>query len=825
MAPKPVRFVVLFLLFCAHPLQGQVPYASGELQLALEKLTVLGSVLYVSAHPDDENTAYLATMAKAHHLRTGYLALTRGEGGQNLIGPEQGEALGVIRTEELLGARRIDGAEQFFTRAIDFGYTKSTDEALAFWGKEEILSDIVWVIRSFRPDVIVTRFTPERGGHGHHTASAVLADEAYRAAADSGRFTEQLRFVRPWHARRIVWNVFRFSDRPGETAQAPSVTEDLGVFSPLLGLSMGEVAGRSRSMHRSQGFGAMERRGIWTNSFEHVDGDTARQTLLDGIDLSWNRVPGGRPVGKLLRQAADSFDHRNPSTILPLLLEALHLVDHLRDDPWISVKRRELVDAILGATGLWVEAIAAADRAVAGTAVDVELTVLNRSTVDVRLERFGMTYAGEDTLLDRAAELNRPLVVSLRADLPDTLAPSQPYWLVDEPLRGRYRVRELQQIGRPQNDPVLQASVVLRIAGRRVAVETPVRYRRVDPARGERSSPFAVVPPVSVSVNDPVVVSVGGQEKELSVVVSGALAAVAGTVRLHLPSGWTASPAFQEVRVDTLARERTVTFRLTPGEGARPGMVAAEIQVGDRRYDRALRSISYDHIEPQVLFEPARARLLPLDLRTAGTHLGYIVGSGDAIPDLLGQLGYTVELLSDAELETGDLGRFDAIVAGVRAYNVRPALRSANHRLMEYIHAGGRYIVQYVTMQELDIKEIGPYPFSVSRSRVSVEDAPVTFLEPAHPLLTDPNPITAEDFQGWVQERGLYFAGEWDPRYETPLASNDPGEAPLAGGLLFGRYGKGYFVYSGYSWFRQLPAGVPGAFRLFVNLLSQEVGS
>ena len=818
------RIVPLILLLAMWlPLRGQVPYGASELQLALQKLNVLGSVLYISAHPDDENTALLASMAKDRHLRTGYLSITRGEGGQNLIGPEQGDALGIIRTQELLAARRIDGAEQFFTRAIDFGYSKSTEETLAMWGREEILSDVVWVIRRFRPDVIITRFTPERGGHGHHTASAELAYEAFRASADSARFPEQLRFVRPWQARRIFWNVFRFSRGSGDQVVGPALIEELGNYSPLLGLSMGEVAGRSRSMHKSQGFGAMEIRGTWTNAFQFVDGDTTLGDLMGDIDISWNRIQRGDEVGKLLRQAADSFDQRQPSSVLPLLMEAGHLLEHLPQNPWIDVKRTELKDAILGCTGVWVDAVAASDRVVAGSSLEVTATVLNRSNTEVRLDRVGVTFLGADSVAGRWAPSNVPLDVRLRVTLPDSLPPTQPYWLTLPREQGKYAVQDPLQIGEAQAPPVLRAEVELTLQDRRLVVDTPVRHRWVDPARGELYRPLVIVPPLSLSLKDDVVLSVAGGRAEVAVIVSNAVPGIEGTVTLETPHGWSMVPGAETVRFDSNITDQTVVFHLTPGTGATDGWIRASVSARGRTYTSSLRSISYDHFESQTFFEPAQARLLNLVLRTNGKRLGYIEGSGDQIPRLLSQIGYTVELLSDEYLETGDLGEYDVIVAGVRAYNVRPVLRSSNHRLMDYVKEGGRYVVQYVTRQELDIKDLGPYPFTVSRGRVSREDAPIDILQPDHPLLRNPNVITGDDFQGWIQERGLYFAGDWDPRYETVLASHDPGEDPLAGGLLYGGYGRGYFVYTGYSWFRQLPAGVPGAFRLFVNLLSQDV--
>ena len=832
-----------------------IPYASGELMLALEKLRTLGSVLYISAHPDDENTAFLATMAKQRHFRAGYLSITRGEGGQNLVGPEQGDILGVIRTQELLGARRIDGAEQFFTRAIDFGYSKSTDETLEFWGKNEVLSDVVRVIRTFQPDVIVARFTPTRGGHGHHTASAVLANESFRAAADPTRFPEQLGDLKPWQAKRLVWNVFRSSRTAAEPPPPGTVSEELGAFSPLLGMSIGELAGKSRSMHKSQGFGALEMRGTVLNWFEHIEGDTARVSLFDGIETSWRRVPGGEDIDALVQEAIGVMDAREPSRLLPSLLKIRAAIGALPPSPWVELKRKEIDEITLASAGLWVDALAAAPEVTPGSAVPLSIMLLNRSSVACGLSGVAVPKAVRDTTIQRKLEPNVPVEVRLSMGIPENQPFSRPYWLDTAAERGHYSVSDARLLGVPESPPPFVAHVRLDFGGHQVDVGVPVRYRWVDPTRGEQYRTLSVVPPVSVSFPAPVIVSPNGQPRSLTLTVRNLSPAVMGAVALRMPPGWSSTPASIPFSFDSALTERPLKFQIRPGPNAERGMAAIEGLVDAARTPaRAVEAagapagavsappgaanttaegtnivsevvrVEYPHIPVQVLVHPARAEVVPLDVRSRAMSVGYIVGAGDEIPAVLGQLGYHVTLLSDEDLETGDLRRFDAIVAGVRAYNTRERLRRSNARLLEYAHGGGRYIVQYNTRQQSDQLQFGPYPFKITSDRVSVEDAPVTLTDPKHPLLSKPNAITAADFEGWVQERGLYFAGDWDARYETPFESHDPGEEPRKGGLLYARHGKGYFVYTGLSFFRQLPSGVPGAYRLFVNLISQDVG-
>jgi len=806
--------------------QPAIAQGEGERRLALRKLSVLASVLYVGAHPDDENTAMLAYLAKERLARTAYLSLTRGDGGQNLIGTEQGELLGLIRTEELLASRRIDGAEQLFTRAIDFGYSKSPEETLAIWGHDAALADVVWAIRSFRPDVIITRFSPNGdGGHGHHTASAILAREAFDAAADPARFAEQLTAVKPWRAKRLLWNAWR---RDGDTRPVVpgTITVDLGTYNPLLGQSYTELAAAGRSMHKSQGFGSRERRGSLPNDLEPVAGDAPVKDLFDGVDTSWGRLPGGAGVGKLLAKAGDGYDAGRPEAVVGPLLEAYDALAVLAADPWVAVKRDDIAAAIRSCTGIWLDASAATPAAVPGGELKVTTTALNRSSERISLKAIalpGARNAGWDgSPLNLAS--NQPVTGDWTLALPPAMAPGQPYWLEQPARGGLYTVADPNLVGRPRTPPAISASFTLAIAGHDITWHVPVVYRWTDPVEGERVRPLTIAPRVIVGVDAPVLVFADDAPKHVRVTVTANAPVAGATARLRLPVGWRAEPDGIAVTLADAGDEKTVEFSVYPTSSPSEGDLEAAVVAGTQTFTRGAVTIDHRHIPVQTVLRPARVRVLRVDLRHDGKRIAYIMGPGDEIPGVLRQLGYEVTLLSDEDLEGGPLDRFDAIVAGVRCYNTRPVLRQAEERLLEYVGNGGTLVVQYNVSRELVTERLGPYPFKVSRDRVTEENAPVELLAPDHPLLSTPNRITAADFAGWVQERGLYFPDGWDPAYQTMIATHDAGEKPLAGGIIFARFGKGAYVYTPLAFFRQLPAGVPGAIRLFANLLAARGG-
>lgn len=804
-----------------------------EIRQALDGLKSVGSVLMIGAHPDDENTAVLAYFARGRNVETGYLSLTRGEGGQNFIGPEQGEKLGVIRTEELLDARRIDGAQQFFSRAIDFGFTKTADETMAKWGRERILGDVVWTIRRFRPDVIILRFsgTP-RDGHGQHQTSAILGREAFSAAADPARFPEQLKEVEPWQAKRLLWNVFTFSPEQEREAAAlgGKVEIDAGDYNPVLGYSYGEIAGMSRSMHRSQAMGSSERRGSMKQMFTTIAGDIAKRDVFEGIDTTWARVPGGSPIAGLIDEAERALTAEHPERVIPALAKARAIMAGLKD-PWAARKLPELDETIALCAGLWVDVSAERATAIPGSKIGINVTALNRGGAEVRLE--SIAWSGTAVTKPDSASIGQPLAhnVAFTRSVPWTLAPdqpyTQPYWLAAPRQGDVYSIPAQDLVGRPENPPVLKARFVFNVGGAGIAIDRPVMNRYVDRARGELVRPLAIIPPVAVSMPQDAVVFVSGAEKAIDIPVRSEAGPVEGSLHLAAPDGWRVSPAEAPFQLGA-GEQKVLSFTVhPPGPADTRVDLRATATVGGRSIGSGVDVIDYEHIPPQTLFPEARSTVVSLAVKNLATKVGYVMGAGDEDPQSLRQIGCDVTLLTADDLARADLSHFDAIVTGVRAWNVRQDLRVNRRRLLDYMENGGTLVVQYNVLEggfgggdPRSLEIIGPYPIKISRERVTVETAPVLFPNPSNPLLQRPNKITENDFAGWVQERGLYFASSWDPRYTPLFETHDPGEKALEGGALVTRYGKGAYVFTACSWFRQLPAGVPGAYRIFANFLS-----
>lgn len=831
-------FVVLLVSATLLHAQPTEVMNAAKLQNSLKKLNTLGSVLYVAAHPDDENTAFIAYCANERLFRATYLSMTRGDGGQNIIGSEQSELLGIIRTQELLAARRTDGGEQMFTRALDFGYSKTPEETFKIWGKDRILADVVWAMRKMRPDVIVTRFpTTGEGGHGHHTASAILAGEAFAAAGDPNRFPEQLKYVKVWQPKRLLWNAWLpiIEARKANPAQFPTI--DLSAYNPLLGKSATELAAESRSMHKSQGFGVSALRGETLNYFEHIAGDSAKGDIFSGVDMTWNRIKGGAEIGKLLDEASKKFQPENPAVILPILVKAYKAMNDVQkatgEDYWIPQKRKELLEVIRSASGMWIEAIAQNQPQQGETGysgvptgtVRIAASIVNRSSASILLKRVLFPFAG-DSVVGKELQRGKFQAITVTKTIPASTPLSQPYWLQNPPEKGTFSVADQALIGQPENKPTLEVSFVVAIGGEEIAFSAPVLHRRTDRVLGELYRPFVIAPPVALNLQQRAFIFADSSSKEVSVLVQANTPKAVGMVRLRLPEGWRATPDNVAFALANKGDEMRAVFMVKPPQvSVNPDEhVVAEASVGTTStttVSKGMTTIAYTHIPAQTIFPDAKARLVRMELRKSVKTIGYIDGASDDVAEYLKQSGFTVTLLSDDEIETGNLSRYDAIVSGIRVYNdnARPRLRQQYRRLMNYVAEGGTMIVQYQLSSGLVTDSIGPYPFTISRDRVTEEDATVKFLKANHPVLTSPNVITAQDFDGWVQERGLYFANKWDDRYETLLSCNDAGEPEKKGGMLLARYGKGAFVYTGYAWFRELPAGVPGAYRLFVNLL------
>jgi LmbE family N-acetylglucosaminyl deacetylase len=827
---------------------------AAQIQLGLRKLGVVGSVLYVAAHPDDENTNLLAYLANEALVRTAYLSLTRGDGGQNLIGPEQGADLGVIRTQELLAARRVDGAEQFFTRARDFGYSKNPEETLRIWGKDAVLADVVWVIRRFRPDIIITRFSPEQSDtHGHHTASARLAVEAFQAAADPNFHPEQLSAdVVPWQATRILWNRSSWSIKPDDD-MSDFMTLDVDAYNPLLGLSYGEMAADSRSMHKSQGFGVARSRQPIIEYFKSIDEENpppkSAYGVLTGIDFSWGRLKGTTAVKRLVERAQREFVAAAPYKLLPTLYQLDKALDDIPDATWRAKKKGEVRDLILACAGLFAEATAADYHVVRGNTVEVTATAINRSPAKLTLRELHVLGAAlvEKPEAPPGTEAGKPAAAAVvpvakalasaevkrLVRVPNDLPLTTPYWLALRPEAGLFQVQDPAMIGLPEAEAPLRVEFVFDSGernGHPLTVTRPVTFKWTDPVAGELYRPVEVTPLVSLRPQAAVQVFPNGEARTLTVRLVAAAPAVAGTVRPEVPAGWTATPAAAPFTLAAQGDQTELAFLVQPPAGrhnTQTGTLRLVAEVGGTRFSQGASHIEHAHIPVQTLLSPAEVRLVSFAIERRGNKIGYIPGPGDEVPASLRQVGYQVTMVSDDVLANGGsatLTGFDAVVIGVRAFNTSEKLRASHPALMAYVQSGGTLLVQYNTNNRLAplTTPIGPYPFDIGRERVTDEEAAVLFSTPDHHVLYVPNKIDEHDFDGWVQERGLYFASTWDAHYQTLLSMSDPGERALTGGVLWARYGKGTFVYTGLSFFRQLPAGVPGAFRLFANLLTGE---
>jgi LmbE family N-acetylglucosaminyl deacetylase len=809
--------VTALTLSCTSSLFAQESdMEASALAHAVDRLGNTGRVLYVAAHPDDENTRLLAYLSNDRHYTAAYLSMTRGGGGQNLIGREQDELLDVLRTEELLAARAIDGAQQFFTRMRDFGYSKSAAETLDVWGKEDALADVVWVIRSFQPDVIITRFDELPPNHGHHTASAILAREAFSAAADPKRFPEQLTLgVKVWQARRLLLNVPHWRKEPPVPANALKL--DVGTYDARFGMSLGELAARSRTQHKSQGFGIQGERGELIESLVPVLGEAPTQDLMEGIDSSWARYgQAGQALGAALAQVRAKLHRDFPERTLPALLEALRACEALpQDDVRVRDTRASLLRVIAAVSGTFVRATATVPSGVAGQAVPVRVEIVPRRTADLLLKQVVFPDASlpvNETLAQgKKREITRDMVIAKDAPV------SSPYWLQDPSLSGRQVLREPRLLGAPVGSAPLSVRVEVTLAGQAIAWTVPLQYVWTDRVHGERMRTFLVTPPATLTPERDAVVFPNGRSAAVVLRVRAGKEALSGQVRLGLPDGYKCKPASHAVQLAKAGDETLVRFDVTPPKAASPVVIAPVFEADGQAWSFRQDTIDYPHVPMQVVLRPAKLRLVTAQLVLPKGPIGYIEGSGDTVAGDLAHLGIPVTLLDDEALRTAKLERFPAILVGIRAYNTRAAL------LMQYVESGGTLLVQYNTHSGFSPLElpVGPYPLEIGRDRATDETAHMRALQPRSALVRKPHVLGPADFEGWVQERGLYFGMKWDPKYEPVFEIADPGEAPSRGAVLVAKHGKGRYVYTGLAFFRQLPAGVPGAYRLLLNLIAR----
>lgn len=803
--------------------QQPVTSTSADVYLQLKKLKILGSVLYIAAHPDDENNTLLPYLAKEKLYRTAYLSLTRGEGGQNLIGSEQGVELGLIRTQELLAARKIDGCEQYFSRAYEFGYSKTSKETLNIWDSVQVLSDIVWVIRKFQPDVIITRFPPDaRAGHGHHASSAILANIAFFVAADSTKFTEQFKYgVKPHKAKRIVWNTYNFGGN--NTTNENQLKIDIGGFNSLLGKSYGEIGAEARAMHKSQGEGRARKRGQLFEYFSHTAGDSATKDLMDNIDVSWNKIPNSYKVDGIIDMVIKQFNFEKPEASVPMLVQLYNSMQALPASQWRNKKMQEVQSIIEACSGLFIEATTQQEYVVQGDSLRATFFLNNRKGVNASLKKIVME--GMDTILNSNLHGNTNFSFNKTFYVNENKALTQPYWLQGPQQKGMFVVDNQQLIGNAETRPAYEINFTVNIEGVNFIIPKSFQYKYVDPAKGELYQPLQVFPIATVEVDDEEKMVCNNVTKtKITIAANKNNIEVRPRIEVNTDGGYN----YNYENIDKTATlneyNKSADFIHQLKYNNNPYEVSGLInKEGNNLVRFSLHQIKYDHIPTITYFTMAKINTHKLDVKTVGNKIGYIVGAGDKMPEALQQLGYDVDLLTEKDITSENLKQYQAIITGIRAYNVVEWLSNKNDVLNEYVKQGGNLLIQYLRSNTFNNKKINisPYSFTVSpQSRITEEDATLNFTLPNHSVFNYPNIITAKDFEGWVQERSTYQIDKADSNFVFPITMNDANEKPSNGSLAIAKYGKGNIVYCSLAMFRQLPAGVAGAYRLMANLIA-----
>lgn len=822
---KSFLFALSFL-FTLHSFFAQKPskLSSNQIFEKIQKLNFLGTALYIAAHPDDENTRLISYLANHVKARTGYLSLTRGDGGQNLIGPEIGQLLGVIRTQELLAARNIDGGEQFFTRANDFGYSKHPDETLEIWDKEKVLSDVVWAIRTFKPDVIINRFNHKTPGstHGHHTTSAMLSVEAFDLVGDEKQFPEQLKYTNLWQPKRLFFNTsswfYRNSD-DFENATKDLSKLDVGVYYPLKGMSNNEIAAIASSQHLCQGFGRLTTRGSENEYLEFLKGDSLidKNDIFSGINTTWSRIEGGKEIGEILYDIENKFDFVNPSKHLPKLLEAYQKIQLLEDEYWREIKQNQLLEIIEACAGLYLEVSADTSSANPNEKISVNFEMINRAQIPIQLISFKSVL--DDKIVFKGVDLNYNQKLNFKESIfLKTKDYTTPYWLKNDPSLGMYNVENQNLIGNSETPKQAKIEFNLVINFIPIKITKNIIRRYAESNKGEIYEPFEILPKVTTKLVEKVLIFSDSIPKKVTVEVRAGANYVNGNVALQVPENWKISPQNHHFDIQQKNDKQLFEFLVSPPKNQSEGILKVIATINEETFDKELIEINYNHIPKQTVLLNSQAKIVRLNIQKSGNYIGYIKGAGDLIPESLRQIGYVVEELNPAEINEVSLQKYDAIILGVRAYNVVDELKFKQKYLLDYVKNGGNLVVQYNTDRGVDVG--APFPLKLSSDRVTDEISEVIFLDETHPVLNLPNKITQDDFKGWTQERGLYFPSSWGSEFTPIFSMNDKGEAPKKGSLLVAKYGKGNYLYTGLSFFRELPAGVSGAYKLFANILS-----
>ena len=821
-------FYTFLLLVAVSTIQAQKPKtpSSSAIYESIQKLNFLGSVLYVAAHPDDENTRLIAYMSNEIKARTAYLSLTRGDGGQNLIGPEIRELLGVIRTQELLGARRIDGGEQLFTRANDFGYSKNPEETLAIWEEKEVLSDVVLAIRKFKPDIIINRFDHRTPGttHGHHTSSAMLSVEAFDLANDISAYPDQLKGISPWQPKRLFFNTtwwfYGSRENFAKADKSNIIHFDIGTYYPLKGLSNNEVASLASSQHLCQGFGRLSQRGTQQEYIEILKGNMPKDksNVFSGIDTTWNRVKGGEEIGDILYKIEENFNFKDPSIHINDLLEAYKLLQNIENEHWKIQKTKALKSIIEKCAGLYLEVSAQTNWATSNETINLNIEVLNRSKQEIILE----SIKNADNLkILKNLELIENSKFSFKevVKISENQKPTTPYWLTEKGSLGMYKVSK-EYIGLPETPRTYKVDFNFVINQVPITISKNIIHRYSKPDKGELYKPFEIIPEASAKISEKVIIFENDKQRNITVLVKAGRDNLEAYAEVSHPNDWTIYPQKQKINIKHKGEEQGLTFTVIPPKNQSEGYISPIVRVNDKLYTKELIEIDYEHIPFQTVLLPSKSKIVRLDIKKKGKNIGYIKGAGDVVPQSLRQIGYNVVILKPKDINPEMLGRLDAVVVGIRAYNTVEDLQFKQQQLFDFVANGGNMIVQYNTNHRLQVDMLAPYDIKLSRDRVTDENAEVRFLNPKHPLLNSPNKITQDDFNRWTQERGLYFPNKWSNKFTPILSMNDKNESPKEGSLLVAKHGKGYYMYTGLSFFREFPEGVSGAYRLFANMLS-----
>ena len=817
-------FSITSLFISTITLAQKAPtFSSADILHQIKKLSIFGSVLYIAAHPDDENTRLLGYLANEKKYRTGYLSLTRGDGGQNLIGDEQGIELGLIRTQELLAARRVDGAEQYFTRAYDFGYSKTPEETLKIWGQNNILADVVWAIRKFKPDVIITRFpTTGEGGHGHHTASAILAGVAFDAAADPAKYPEQLKLVTTWQAKRLLWNTFNFGGN--NTQRENQFKIDCGLYNALLGKNYGEIAAESRSNHKSQGFGVPAQRGKSIEYFSTIKGTAPAINLLDGVDSGLFKTDIAIQYFSVVKDLVKTYEIEAPEKSIKKLMQLRNIAANWEYIP--QQRKNEIDNLIINCAGIFFEALSANQINAIGDTLALKFNFINRSSIKIENVSIQCLDAKINITDIKQNELKEVFSTQYLAK---NKTVSQPHFLVNQKDIGSYIMQDQQEVLAPEINRV-QATFKLKLEEGTISFDVPIKYKYTDPVKGELYQPMQIVYPAFITITPSLLLFSNqnkNEKKQVEYLVQ------ANTIIKDKVALFSTKDNNSTLVADTtvaLAKNSKVAFSTLINsndfENESTTNIGAKLLVPTfyEQQSATLHKINYEHI-PDIFYNyQSKVKILKLNLKTEGSKAGYIAGAGDKVPQALEQMGYTVTLLTDKDINAENLKNFDVIITGVRAYNVHAWLSVAYPILMQYVKDGGVLLTQYNTNNSIGpIKaNMAPYPFTITRNRITDETAAVNFLLPNHPALNYPNKITNTDFEGWVQERSIYNAEMVDNTYQKILSMKDPNEAAQEGTLIVSNYGKGRYIYTGLVFFRELPAGVSGAYRLFANLIANK---